>query len=198
MTKLHKNFGLYHRELYLCDEKLTKKDMKSMMRILLTGLAAMTISTSAVAQTEEKKEYTREKIQLVDGPTNIDDESAEMIADGHYYTKWCYDNASDLPYTLIVSTKEPIRLGQYGLVSAEDSYYYPGRNPLDWRVSGSNDKKSWTKLDERKFNWTMRDENEQEYIFKVKDAVSFRYYKFEFLKMQKDTRIQLSEINLYK
>ena len=44
----------------------------------------------------------------------------------------------------------------------------------------------------------MRDENEQEYTFKVKDAASFRFYKFEFLKMQKDTRIQLSEINLYK
>lgn len=172
--------------------------MKSMMRILLASLAVMTISTSAVAQTEEKKENTREKIQLVDGPSNIDDESVEMLTDGHYYTKWCYDHASDLPYTVIVSTKQPIKLGQYGLVSAEDSYYYPGRNPLDWRVSGSNDQKNWTKLDERKFNWTMRDENEQEYIFKVKDAASFRFYKFEFLKMQKDTRIQLSEINLYK
>ena len=172
--------------------------MKGMMRILIAGMAAAMVSTSAMAQSEEKKAYTLEKIRLVEGPTSIDKESAEMLTDGHFYTKWCYDNASDMPYTVIVSTQEPIRLGQYGLVTAEDTYYYPGRNPLDWRILGSNDQKNWTKLDERKFNWTMRDENEQEYTFEVKGASSFRYYKFEFVKVQKETRIQLAEIRLYK
>ena len=105
--------------------------MKGMMRILISGMAAAMVSTSAMAQSEEKKAYTLEKIRLVEGPTSIDKESAEMLTDGHFYTKWCYDNASDMPYTVIVSTQEPIRLGQYGLVTAEDTYYYPGRNPLD-------------------------------------------------------------------
>ncbi len=171
--------------------------MKSVIKVLISGVVLLMTSASASAQ-EAKKDYTLEKIQLVSAPSNIEGETADMLVDRHYYTKWCYDNPEEMPYNVIVSTKEPIKLGQYGFVTAEDTNHYPIRNPMDWRVWGSNDQQNWTKVDEKKFNWTMRDENEQEYTFKVKDAESFRYYKFEFVKMQGGTRIQLSEINLYR
>ena len=44
----------------------------------------------------------------------------------------------------------------------------------------------------------MRDENEQEYRFKPAQTGSFRYYRFDFIKMAGGTRLQLSEIKLYK
>ena len=56
----------------------------------------------------------------------------------------------------------------------------------------------WKMLTEVKNDRSMRDENEQEYRFRVKDAAAYRYYKFEFEKVWEDTRIQLSEIKLYK
>jgi len=172
--------------------------MKSVIKVFISGVALMMASTTIVAQTEVKKDYVCEKIQLVSAPSNIEGETADMLVDRHYYTKWCYDQPEDMPYTVIVSTEKPIKLAQYGLATAEDTSNYPVRNPMDWRVWGSNDQKKWTKLDEKKFNWTMRGENELEYTFKVKDAESFRFYKFEFVKMQGGTRIQLSEINLYR
>ena len=49
-----------------------------------------------------------------------------------------------------------------------------------------------------KFDRRMREENEQEYRYKVKDVKSYRYYMFKFLLMTEGTRLQLSEINLYK
>ena len=63
---------------------------------------------------------------------------------------------------------------------------------------GSNDKNNWNQLTEVKNDRSMRDENEQEYRFRVKDAAAYRYYKFVFEKTWEDTRIQLAEIKLYK
>jgi hypothetical protein len=65
-------------------------------------------------------------------------------------------------------------------------------------MSGSNDKQNWTVLDEQKSTRRLRDENEQEYRFKPKSTGSFRYYRFEFIQMTAGTRLQLSEIKLFK
>ena len=65
-------------------------------------------------------------------------------------------------------------------------------------MSGSNDKQLWTVIDEQKRNPRLRDENEQEYRFKLAAEGQYRYYRFEFLRMTGGTRLQLSEIKLYK
>ena len=44
----------------------------------------------------------------------------------------------------------------------------------------------------------MRDENEQTYLFRIKESKAWRYYKFEFTRMTEGTRLQLSEIELYE
>ena len=87
---------------------------------------------------------------------------------------------------------------EYRFVTGDDTHSYPDRNPVTGRVSGSNDQKQWTTLDEQKNNRLLRDENEQEYRFKSAATGSFRYYRFEFIRMAGDTRLQLSEIKLYK
>ena len=87
---------------------------------------------------------------------------------------------------------------EYRFVTGDDTHDYPDRNPVSWKMSGSNDQKSWTVLDEQKGNRLLRDENEQEYRFRPATSGNYRYYRFEFLKMAGGTRLQLSEIKLFK
>ena len=125
-------------------------------------------------------------------------EGAAMVSDGFFYTKWCVDEPSQMPYSIVLDAGTQTAINEYGLVTGEDTHSYPGRNPRNWKVMGSNDKSNWKVISEVKNDRSMRDENEQEYRFRVKDAPAYRYYKFVFEQVWEDTRIQLSEIKLYK
>jgi len=144
-----------------------------------------------------KVAQTAIKTTFVSG-TGEGKEGAAMVSDGLFYTKWCIDEPNKMPYSVILDANTPNVVTEYGLVTGEDTYQYPGRNPQKWRVLGSNDKKDWKILNEVKYDRSMRNENEQEYRFKVKNTTAYRYYKFEFIKVWQDTRLQLSEIKLYK
>lgn len=138
------------------------------------------------------------QVELTDGTPSHGEEGLQNVADGKYYTKWCYDSPQKLPYYVVLSAQEAFSLKQYGYVSGEDTNSYIDRNPLAWKVYGSNDKQNWTLLDEKKNDWTMDDQNEQEFLFKINPKDNYKHYKFEFIRMQGSTRIQLAEINLYQ
>ena len=132
------------------------------------------------------------------GGTGNGKEGAAMACDGKLYTKWCIDEPRQMPYNIILDAGESTAISEYRFVTGDDTHSYPDRNPITWRVSGSNDKQSWTIIDEQKRNTRLRDENEQEYRFKLAAEGQYRYYRFEFLRMTGGTRLQLSEIKLYK
>ena len=138
------------------------------------------------------------KATFVSGSGGENKEGAAMVADGRMFTKWCVDEPRQMPYNVVLDAGEQIPLTEYRFVTGDDTHTYPDRNPVSWKVSGSNNKQSWTIVDEQKSNRSLRDENEQEYRFKPATMGNYRYYRFEFLKMANGTRIQLSEIKLYK
>lgn len=138
------------------------------------------------------------KATFVSGTGRDGKEGAAMAADGRLFTKWCVDESREMPYSIVLDAGEQMAVSEYGFVTGDDTHTYPDRNPVSWRISGSNDKQAWTPLDEQKLNRRMRDENEQEYRFKVPAPTSFRFYRFEFTRMAAGTRLQLSEIKLYK
>lgn len=140
---------------------------------------------------------TAVKTTFVSGTGN-GKEGAAMVSDGFFYTKWCVDEPSQMPYSIVLDAGTQTAINEYGLVTGEDTHSYPGRNPRNWKVMGSNNKSNWKVISEVKNDRSMRDENEQEYRFRVKDAPAYRYYKFVFEQVWEDTRIQLSEIKLYK
>lgn len=153
--------------------------------LFLAGFAQMTCAQHRVAA------------KFVSGTPGGGNESAEMVADGFMWTKWCIQDAQQMPYFIVLDAGKSINLSAYGMVTGDDTHNYPDRNPLSWNVYGSNDNKQWTLCAQMKRDRKMSDENEQEYIYETKDAPSYRYYKFEFTKMTAGSRIQLSEINLY-
>lgn len=145
-----------------------------------------------------KTAKTAVKTTFVSGTGRDGKEGAAMAADGRLFTKWCVDESREMPYTIVLDAGEQLAVSEYGFVTGDDTHTYPDRNPVTWRISGSNDKQAWTPLDEQRLNRRMRDENEQEFRFKVPAPTAFRYYRFEFIRMADGTRLQLSEIKLYK
>lgn len=165
--------------------------MKKKVTRMLVLAGTMAMATTVLAQTGIKT-------TLVSGPGNDREEGAAMICDGNVSTKWCLDEPSQMPYTIILDAGAPTDFAEYGFVTGNDTQDYPDRNPVNWVLSGSDDKQNWTVMDKQLNDRTLRDENEQEYRFKPSRKGQFRYYKFEFTKMAGGTRIQLSEINLHK
>ena len=145
-----------------------------------------------------KTAKTAIKTTFVSGSGRDTKEGAAMVSDDLLYTKWCLDEPRQMPYSVVLDAGEQTAVSEYVFVTGDDTHTYPDRNPVTWSVSGSNDKQNWTPLDEQKFNRRLRDENEQEYRFKVPSPASFRYYRFQFIRMAAGTRLQLSEIKLYK
>ena len=148
--------------------------------------------------------YLYDKVQMpvkasfVSGSGRDGKEGAAKAADGWMFTKWCIDEPRQMPYAITLDAGEQTPINEYRFVTGDDTHDYPDRNPVTWKVSGSNDQKSWTVLDEQKGNRRLRDENEQEYRFKPAQTGSFRYYRFDFIQMTAGTRLQLSEIKLFK
>lgn len=148
--------------------------------------------------------YLYDKVQMpvkatfVSGSGRDGKEGAAMAADGRFFTKWCIDEPRQMPYSIILDAGEQAPITEYRFVTGDDTHDYPERNPVSWKMSGSNDQQNWTTLDEQKGNSRLRDENEQEYRFRPASSGNYRYYRFEFLKMSRGTRLQLSEIKLFK
>ena len=168
--------------------------------MLTAALAIATAWTGITATAQDQKQerkLTPVKVTFVEGTQADGKEGAAMVADGHKWTKWCVDAPSEMPYHVVLDAAKPTTLKGYALVTAEDTHYYPSRNPIAWNIYGSNDLKQWTMVENVKYSRRLDDQNEQAYLFPLKESKAWRYYKFEFTRMAEGTRIQLSEIELF-
>jgi signal transduction histidine kinase len=86
-------------------------------------------------------------------------------------------------------------IGQYALVSAND---FPQRDPLDWRLLGSNDGgKTWVTLDTRKNEFFS--ERHQRRVFKITSPAAYQIYRLQIDHVRERrvaNSVQLSEIVL--
>ena len=133
--------------------------MKRNMMKMLVLAGTMGLATTVLAQETIKT-------TLVSGTGNDREEGPAMICDGDFSTKWCVDEPSLMPYTIILDAGSPTSFAEYGFVTGNDTQDYPDRNPVTWVLSGSNDKQNWTVMDKQENDRTLRDENHQEYLFK--------------------------------
>ncbi|GAB3902046.1 hypothetical protein GCM10027612_66500 [Microbispora bryophytorum subsp. camponoti] len=75
-----------------------------------------------------------------DNPPN---ETKEKLVDGNNNSKWLTFNPTGW---VSLKPEQPKAIAHYALTSAND---FPGRDPKDWTLQGSQDGKSWTDLDKR-------------------------------------------------
>lgn len=80
------------------------------------------------------------------------------------------------------STEFPTKIvRQYALTSAND---FPQRDPMDWRLLGSNDGgKTWSLLDERK--GVIFSDRHQRKLFKIPNRTAFNVYRLEIERIRK-------------
>ena len=92
--------------------------------------------------------YLYDKVQMpvkatyVSGSGRDGKEGAAKAADGWFFTKWCIDEPSQMPYSITLDAGEAAPISEYRFVTGDDTHDYPERNPISWKMSGSNDQKS--------------------------------------------------------
>ena len=76
-------------------------------------------------------------------------EGIDKLFDGNKETKWCVDKYHKMWFVEFMSW-EPINVDSYGIITANDTEAFPGRNPKNWKLYGKLNKgDQWTELDHR-------------------------------------------------
>jgi len=118
------------------------------------------------------------KTTFVSGSGRGGQEGPAMICDDQLSTKWCIDFPRLMPYSIVLDAGQQTGVVEYGLVTGDDTNAYPERNPVTWKVSGSNDKENWTTLDTRsdETGWTL---GEKRY-FAFRNETTYSHYRILF------------------
>lgn len=116
---------------------------------------------------------------------NPPNEIATNLTDGLAATKWLVlAPTAHVDYTLA----KPTTVVRYALTSGND---FPGRDPKDWRVQGSDDGRTWTTVDSQSGqDFADRDQRRE---FTVKTPGSFSHYRLDVTANHGDGIIQLAD-----
>ncbi|MFI9452279.1 ThuA domain-containing protein [Amycolatopsis sp. NPDC052450] len=121
---------------------------------------------------------------------NPPNESKEKLADNNENTKWLtFSPTGWVAYKMAA----PVAVSSYDLVSAND---FPGRNPKNWTLQGSNDGTTWTDLDTRT-NEVFTD-TFQSRKFTFANTTAYANYRLHITANAGDPLIQLADWKLYK
>ncbi len=124
---------------------------------------------------------------------NVEDgETKEMAFDGDDTTKWLtFENAGWIQYDFAKETSKIV--SGYSITSAND---FPGRDPKDWSLKGSDDGISWTVLDERT-NECFTDRL-QTRVFRVNNETAYKMYRLDVSAIRDPAAgmLQIAEIEL--
>ena len=156
---------------------------------LVMPASNLTISPSAAVK------YTQ--YSDIDGTAGNKNEGVENLMDGDHTTKWCVSGAK-FPISMTFKTPLPVVPLGYSFSTASDAKKYPGRNPVSWKIEGSNDGVNWTAITQESGNNTLGAENEKTYAFTLtnKNMEAYSNYRFTVNSIKSGTTFQLSDIQL--
>ncbi len=177
--------------------------MKKLFCIILSLVLVMSLplTVSAAKIGSSSKEVTLEAIAGTAGVGSYED--FPKLLDGTVSSKWCV-HFEDEAY-VIFKTSEAVQLTGYTMVTGNDTYRYPERNPVSWRLygaSGSNapnrDSSKWKKIDQVKNDDTLGFSNQTPYKFTLsRTADKYTYYMLVVDKIGSKDCMQLSEFQLH-
>ena len=145
-------------------------------------------------------------LTALSGTAGASGESYDKLVDGKKtsasedFSKWCVTSFKGAEIILKASAYT-IPVG-YTLTTGNDNMAYPGRNPKDWVLYGSNDydenKKTgtWTEIDKVTDDAVLKDVNYTSYGFTIENTKAYRYFKFEILSTKGTDVMQLAEFEL--
>ena len=159
-----------------------------------------TISNISFGLTASAAEITNDlTLSAVTGdPKGYTNEGYANLFDGDTGTKWCC-NFSTSAY-VIFKASEPVMVSKYSIATANDTVDNPGRNPVEWTLSGcmnyADANTSWTVID-TVTEGGLPTENEAYADFDLAETTPFyQYFKLEITNIKSGDILQISEIAL--
>ncbi|AYY15444.1 DUF1080 domain-containing protein [Actinobacteria bacterium YIM 96077] len=131
-------------------------------------------------------EHVAEVTASANNPPN---ETEENLIDGDVDTKWL---AFEPTAWIVLQLAEPAAVSQYALASAND---FPGRDPQDWTLQGSQDGENWTDLDSRSGEEFQERFQTKDYEFENDEE--YKYYRLDITANNGDGLTQLAELQLF-
>lgn len=101
-------------------------------------------------------------------------EGSAMVTDGNVETKL---GTGSLPTYFIVEASQPVSIGGYTIITANDNSSYTGRNPMNWTIEGSNDYDNWEIIDVVNNDQTLGDVNFTPFEFTCATSPKYKYIK---------------------
>lgn len=169
---------------------------------LLVGPEAFTVTRGCIYGVEgddDFVEYTMGKEDNEEGPTRL--------LDGKYTedddSKWCLDfKEYDENRSCFVEfhTAKPVIPNQYVLITGNDTEFYKGRNPRNWKIKAKNEgDANWTVIAEVNNDATMEDQSFASYTFNFNNASNkaYQYFRFEITANAGSECMQLEEMMMW-
>ncbi|MCR5850979.1 MAG: Ig-like domain-containing protein [Bacteroidaceae bacterium] len=113
---------------------------------------------------------------IVTGGNGWGDSPVANLVDNDANTKFGCSGTGDAWAIMIAS--EPVAVQQYSIVTGGDTYNYPSRNPVSWKLEGSNDNQNWTLIDEQVKSYKLQAKNKEEFEFSVNGTETYKFFKF--------------------
>jgi predicted alpha-1,2-mannosidase len=115
-------------------------------------------------------------------------EIAANLIDGDPNTKWLVFASTGW---VRFQFDAPVPIVHYALTSAND---VPSRDPMDWRLQGSDDGTTWTTVDTRTGQVFTDRFQTKEYRFE--NSTAYRYYRLDITRNAGSSLLQLGEVQL--
>lgn len=163
-----------------------------------------TPDTPVIRGEGEKLEGYTQLLQYIDrsyivAPAGWSKHPASDIFDGCFQTtddgSNKYGHNDGIPFSITWKMVDEVSLSAYTIYTANDTANYPDRNPKTWKISGSEDGKTWTVIDTVE-NGELPAENYTSKTFYLDNAVEYRYYQWEVTASEGGS-FQISELLLY-
>ena len=113
---------------------------------------------------------------IVTGGNGWGDSPLSALLDNDATTKFGTSNVGEAWAIMIASA--PVAVQQYSIVTGADTYNYPSRNPVSWKLEGSNDNQTWTLIDEKVQTYQLQAKNKEEFEFPVNGTETYKFFKF--------------------
>ena len=113
---------------------------------------------------------------IIAGGNGWGDSPLSALLDNNATTKFGTSNVGEA-WAIIVAS-EPVAVKQYSIVTGGDTYNYPSRNPVSWKLEGSNDNQNWTLVDEKVQTYQLQAKNKEEFAFPVNGTEKYKFFKF--------------------
>ena len=169
---------------------------------LLVGPEAFTVTRGCIYGVEGDEDFVEYTMVKED-----DDEGPTRLLDGKYTedddSKWClefkeYDE--NHPCFVEFHTAKPVIPNQYVLITGNDTEFYKGRNPRNWKIKAKNEgDTNWTVIAEVNNDETMKDKNFAHYTFNFINASdkAYQYFRFEITANAGSEYMQLEEMMMW-